>query len=1134
MNKNIDLGTFQWDTNKIEHQVAANTMEMNKFSSMVKVARDQIKEQSKDIALLESKIESERKAQERMTREVQAGTRSQESYNFEIEKSNQNLEQYVTEQIALGKAQSDNIIIVNRAQAATKDLRLENNELNKLLSAGRVELSNNESAYRDLNKELNALKLEAKNLGVEMLLLEKDGKKGTDEYKRLAAQFAETSKKADNLNNEFKALDHSVGDNSRTVGDYKDQIVNAWNEIGNKVKSGDLKGAFDSAKDGVNGLKEGIGGMFKMIAANPWLIVLAGIALFVKEMWEYNAQVRELNKTVEQLANTSGKATDELRKNAQAIQDTYGRDFKESVVELNSLMQDFNISASEAFRIYNEGLAAGGAANSEFGDSIREYGPLFAQAGYSAQDFVNILNAGIDLGVYNDKLPDAIKEASIALKEQTKSTRDALVNAFGATFADDILKKVQSGQMTVADALENISKKAKDANLNQQQLAQLTADVFKGAGEDAGGALVIFDAINRSQETQSENLTDLEKAVIALADKNRELADAKDEAFKSDSAIEFQQTVNNVWKDIQISWYKYLGSISKNTQREIDFLKLIFLNVKDAITSIPQAFSIIMGGLNKDFKQLADIGRAVGNVFANMFNPDALKNAVDSLYSQVNDFTSFTKKSISEVAAMNTNIANKNKAQIAAQRKASTDAAKAQGEAEKLLLGSGNATGSVKDAADKAAADAAKSNSKKVADSQKAAAAAQKAAQEAAKKELELARQNADLTAGIAKTELAEYIANNAAKLDSDKRLNQQRLAEQIKYFDEVQALKLAEITADRDTAIIGKTEAEKEQIRREYAIKETELTNETAAKKAEITKQYSEQTAEDERLRQAIEFQQQLIDLEERQATEWEFRKELALQQRAEDLVNLEIQRADDLISQANYEAQRKLIESSYAAESKQIIKDVDDFKIESRSEVLSGLTNLFGRESALGKIFAAAEITNNTVQQATKAFSQAAVFASNPLTAALAPNAYIQGGIIVATGAAQLAKLVAPKPKAARGMVIRGNSHDYGGVDISTPAGTIEAEGGEPILTKKAFRMFPQLISDINVAGGGVPLFASGGLVPSRTAGVQSSLKINSPAINLSDEAIEAVAAAIYAGSQAGLGDMADNRKIANNANF
>ena len=97
------------------------------------------------------------------------------------------------------------------------------------------------------------------------------------------------------------------------------------------------------------------------------------------------------------------------------------------------------------------------------------------------------------------------------------------------------------------------------------------------------------------------------------------------------------------------------------------------------------------------------------------------------------------------------------------------------------------------------------------------------------------------------------------------------------------------------------------------------------------------------------------------------------------------------------------------------------------------------------------------------------------------------------------------------------------------------IEAEGGEPILTKKAFQMFPGLISDINVAGGGVPLYAKGGMVgTSNLSSVQNNFKLPSQQLIIDENSLSLIANAIYAGSQSGISDLSTNRKIANGANF
>jgi hypothetical protein len=122
------------------------------------------------------------------------------------------------------------------------------------------------------------------------------------------------------------------------------------------------------------------------------------------------------------------------------------------------------------------------------------------------------VNSGIDLAIYQDKLPDAIKEFALSVNEQTKGVSDALKNAFGASFTTTLLKGIKDGSISVKQALSLISEEAKRIGLNAQQAQQLTADLFRGAGEDAG-CLKIFEAVRHSIENQIRPLSEAEKTI---------------------------------------------------------------------------------------------------------------------------------------------------------------------------------------------------------------------------------------------------------------------------------------------------------------------------------------------------------------------------------------------------------------------------------------------------------------------------------------------------------------------------------------------------------------------------------------------------------------------------------------------
>jgi hypothetical protein len=115
-----------------------------------------------------------------------------------------------------------------------------------------------------------------------------------------------------------------------------------------------------------------------------------------------------------------------------------------------------------------------------------------------------------------------------------------------------------------------------------------------------------------------------------------------------------------------------------------------------------------------------------------------------------------------------------------------------------------------------------------------------------------------------------------------------------------------------------------------------------------------------------------------------------------------------------------------------------------------------------------------------------QAVINTAKAVTAGLAstpflPVGLIMGGIAAAQGAAQI-KMIRSQ-KFAQGGILNGPSHAQGGIPMFSKGGAFygEAEGGEAVLTKgvMANPALASMASAINVAGGGVPFFANGGVL-------------------------------------------------------
>jgi len=115
-----------------------------------------------------------------------------------------------------------------------------------------------------------------------------------------------------------------------------------------------------------------------------------------------------------------------------------------------------------------------------------------------------------------------------------------------------------------------------------------------------------------------------------------------------------------------------------------------------------------------------------------------------------------------------------------------------------------------------------------------------------------------------------------------------------------------------------------------------------------------------------------------------------------------------------------------------------------------------------------------------------QAVINTAKAVTAALNtqpffPAGLIMAGIATAQGAAQI-KMIRSQ-KFSDGGILNGPSHAQGGIPMFSKGGAFygEAEGGEAVMTKgvMANPALASMASAINVAGGGVPFFANGGVL-------------------------------------------------------
>lgn len=189
--------------------------------------------------------------------------------------------------------------------------------------------------------------------------------------------------------------------------------------------------------------------------------------------------------------------SDELEKvttDALVLRDTFDMDVNESIRAVNSMMDQFGITADEAYNLIAQGAQNGLNQNGDLLDTINEYSVQFKDAGYSAEDMFNMLANGVDAGTWSvDKLGDAVKEFNIRASDGTVS--DAIkenAKAFGMTKteAEALASQVENGSVGAYKKLADQLRAVDDDTQRYQLGVEMFGTMWEDLGEEAVFALL--------------------------------------------------------------------------------------------------------------------------------------------------------------------------------------------------------------------------------------------------------------------------------------------------------------------------------------------------------------------------------------------------------------------------------------------------------------------------------------------------------------------------------------------------------------------------------------------------------------------------------------------------------------------
>lgn len=222
---------------------------------------------------------------------------------------------------------------------------------------------------------------------------------------------------------------------------------------------------------------------------------------------------------------------------AITMEQVFGSDMSETMRGVNALMVNFGLDAQTAMDYVVKGTQNGLDKTQELGDNLSEYSGKFSQAGYSAQEYFQLLNNGLEGGAYNlDKVNDSINEVTTRLADGT------IADAIGqfSKETQNTFTAWQEGSATQKDVINSIVSDIANATTQQEALT-LASTAFGTMGEDANMGVItslttlgdeynnVAGAAQQMSEDTTTPMQELQSAInemqVALAPLGAKLAE---------------------------------------------------------------------------------------------------------------------------------------------------------------------------------------------------------------------------------------------------------------------------------------------------------------------------------------------------------------------------------------------------------------------------------------------------------------------------------------------------------------------------------------------------------------------------------------------------------------------------------
>lgn len=538
-------------TRKTELTVASQKLQrvINADQKIMNSAEGSYEHMSQSLARLKQALRSD-DAQSLTKDEVQLLIQAEQQLSNELKHQDELLGEHHRNvgdyAIALenGVVQVDSLNAVLTQNAATIEGCIEQN---KALEDAKTKLDTQDANYSQTLDAINQKIAENKQrisdvsdiLGVQAHSVEE----AEQQNKRLAEALrlvddrqAGASEKIQAYNEQIKVNkkyieDHTKGlqDNAKASDALLGQIrglIGGTNTFGSSLKSLSANAASGGTLlTGMGNSLKAFGKTLLGLLKNPYVLAIAGVVAGFKWFYDYNKGLVEASRLTKYFTGLTGDAMRSVRDNVQAVSDTFGKDFNETLKTANAMSKNLGVSVNEATDIIAKGLAAGGMNSEQYLSNLQRFAPTFQKMGMTAEQAAVAMSQIDKAGVNSQRALMAMSRASLQLRTMSDGTAKSL-NAIGID-AQQMSQDVQSGARSVQDAMAEVARKLQETGSNSKEAAAVMKELFGARGESAigDGFLTFLAESNKGMEELLGKQDSLQRLKLKEVEVNKELND---------------------------------------------------------------------------------------------------------------------------------------------------------------------------------------------------------------------------------------------------------------------------------------------------------------------------------------------------------------------------------------------------------------------------------------------------------------------------------------------------------------------------------------------------------------------------------------------------------------------------------